>query len=242
MSQLGFLVLALLLLHLCTLTDAVGEEEVLQSLVADDACHTQESGPACGLGLLQLLAQRVQPFSSFEFVGEDMWQQPTWEAVLAQIAANASAEACSQDTLGTCNVVDCSESRGAATCVAGKCICQPGQCAHAGVCFPGPGQCIDDTGGKCSIMGCSRTRGATHCEGGNCFCKKGGCARNGQCFPVTDLGVACKVTEDTSKPQHDGAEEGGCAASRGPTICHKGRCICRRDHVAVAGRCERTTW
>lgn len=192
------------------------------------------------------------PRFGWDTQGENMWDELTWEGVLAQFGANASTgipgndddkdeprsdgappqddgDNCPTDTYGTCTVTHCAFTRGPTTCDRGKCMCKPGHCAFAGVCYPKRAtECLADTGGACHIGWCRGWRGETACEDGRCMCKKGGCVWAGRCLPVTETGGTCGVVP--------------CRPSRGPTTCHRGRCLCQRGYVASNGRCDKMSW
>jgi len=257
---------------------AAEEENILLEGLARDEAACEAGTEACGLELVQLRAHRrateeepkdaagkateaavesaeeagSEPSSNFgpDVEGENMWEDVTWEAVLAQFGGNTSytkaskephggsdnvpdADAddilCPRDTYGTCSVTRCDESRGPSRCDRGRCLCQPDHCAFGGACYPRkPQACKEDTGGTCTVTWCRSWRGTSACDGGKCMCKKGGCAWAGRCVPMTDTGGTCDYVS--------------CSPSRGPSTCHRGRCLCQRGYIATGGRCEKMAW
>merc|ERR1719356_1999091 len=64
--------------------------------------------------------------------------------------------------------------------------------------------------------------------GYKCKCAEGHCAYKGKCYPRTDTTGTCSIRD--------------CKASRGPTSCRHGRCLCKNGYVAVkGGKCSPRT-
>eukprot|EP00429_Kryptoperidinium_foliaceum_P016014 CAMPEP_0176047270 /NCGR_PEP_ID=MMETSP0120_2-20121206/23476_1 /TAXON_ID=160619 /ORGANISM="Kryptoperidinium foliaceum, Strain CCMP 1326" /LENGTH=161 /DNA_ID=CAMNT_0017380685 /DNA_START=76 /DNA_END=558 /DNA_ORIENTATION=+ len=80
---------------------------------------------------------------------------------------------------------------------------------------------------KCdTVMGCysscdKEKLGAASCQSGMCKCTSGACAKDGVC--LEDTGGTCTFM--------------GCDGSRGPTVCHGGRCLCEPGYVNSHGMC-----
>mmetsp|Transcript_7561 Transcript_7561/g.16447 ORF Transcript_7561/g.16447 Transcript_7561/m.16447 type:complete len:230 (-) Transcript_7561:96-785(-) len=132
-------------------------------------------------------------------------------------------ESCVKNTGGSCNWLDCDQSRGPTDCLHGKCKCKAGYCAINGVCT---NSCSHETGGTCRIFSCKAERGPTDCVHGKCLCKAGYCQIDGTCKPscVSDIGSSC--------------ENAACPHSHGRVQCVDGRCVCPEGFCAEAGRCE----
>lgn len=131
---------------------------------------------------------------------------------------------CEVDTTGTCSFFDCDPSRGATSCIQGKCICKEGWCVRNGRCVPtAPEAFQTDTGGSCTWLDCDKSRGETTCTKGKCICKPGYFAAAGKCHNIASTGGSCLVFN--------------CNADRGPTDCLEGSCICKPGFFSVKGVC-----
>mmetsp|Transcript_61791 Transcript_61791/g.133917 ORF Transcript_61791/g.133917 Transcript_61791/m.133917 type:complete len:243 (-) Transcript_61791:122-850(-) len=143
-------------------------------------------------------------------------------AAVTEVRSNPGFATCLKDTLGTCSVFGCSQSRGPTECVGGKCLCAGDACAIGGTCFD---TCEKQTPGTCRIFGCSAKRGPADCVGGQCVCKDDYCSINGVCTSVCEkrTGGSCSVM--------------GCSSSRGQTECVHKQCLCPAGYCAEAGKC-----
>jgi len=133
---------------------------------------------------------------------------------------------CLSDSGGTCRFFGCSSSRGATTCVKGRCVCKQGFCAENGRC---ENPCEDSPW----TIGCPSAA-----------------VRLKTAFlPQTDLDEkdhSCYVPlrhEEPSSGLPCHADTGGtcrifgCSSSRGSTACLQGKCLCEPDFCAREGQC-----
>lgn len=110
-----------------------------------------------------------------------------------QLGPAAQSAACSRNTGGSCQALECDLSRGPTECIGGQCMCKPPFCALDGKCSKDAcgkegacsAACHRNTPGTCKVLPCHAWRNAL-CEDGLCVCPEGQCSSpDGECQPIS---------------------------------------------------------
>lgn len=161
-------------------------------------------------------------------------------ALAAALAAQAAGfwDTCPQGPVGSCMELACSPTRGPTECDSGTCNCIAGYCRYPNFRIHAqPRRCraqVPDS--SCHLTRFCYKGGfvSSSCVQGRCLCRTGmHIGADGACHE----GWYPSCTKDTGGT----CSWFGCAASRGPTDCVSGHCLCKEGTCAVDGSCVSNT-